>query len=57
MRGIRYITPPQEQHSLHKQYVICEGMFRSGWKGHTNMFSGAISNVVRLEPWIPAIGR
>jgi hypothetical protein len=32
-------------------YVICAGTFRAALHGHMDLFSGALSNVYRLQVW------
>ena len=39
----------KDEVNLH--YVICSGVFRAGDHGHMGMFSGAITNVRRLQLW------
>ena len=34
-----------------KRYVIIEGTFRAKNRGHLGLFSGAIEQVTRLQPW------
>lgn len=40
-----------QKHEVNMQYVICAGVFRAGNRGHLDMFSGAVTNVRRLEFW------
>ena len=42
---------PQQRGEVGMRYVICVGVFRSSFHGHMDMFSGAVTNVERLEPW------
>jgi hypothetical protein len=41
----------QQQGEVNMRYVICVGVFRAGHRGHMEMFSGAITDVRRLELW------
>jgi hypothetical protein len=41
----------RQQDDVNMRYVICVGVFRAGMHGHMGMFSGAISDVRRLQLW------
>ena len=38
-----------------QRYVIVEGTFRATHRGHMGMWSGAIEQVTRLNPWPPTV--
>jgi hypothetical protein len=40
-----------QRDEVNMHYVICAGVFRADNRGHMDMFSGAITNVRRLEFW------
>ena len=40
-----------EQLNCQDQYVIIEGTFRAADHGHLGMWSGAIMDIVRCDPW------
>lgn len=50
------VTPAltKKEAALNMNYVLPEGVFSSGDRGHMGMWSGAIKQVRRAEPWIPA---
>ena len=37
--------------SVNDQYILLEGIFSSGDRGHLGLWSGTICNVVRSAPW------
>jgi hypothetical protein len=43
--------------AVNNHYAICEGVFRSKWKGYGGMFSGEINHITRLEQWRSRQGR
>jgi hypothetical protein len=44
------LTPAQNE-QLNNGYVILEGIFRADRHGHMGLFSGAISDIGRIETW------
>ena len=44
------ISPAQIK-ALNDKYVLCTARFEARKHGHMGMFSGELSDVVRLEPW------
>ena len=40
-----------QKDEVNMRYVICAGVFRASDHGHMGMFSGAITNVRRLQLW------
>jgi hypothetical protein len=50
------VTPALSKQSakLNMSYVLLEGIFSSGDRGHMGMWSGAIKQIRRAEVWIPA---
>ena len=37
--------------ALNDRYIIVEGVFRGGPRGHFGMFSGALTEISRYDPW------
>jgi hypothetical protein len=37
--------------ALNDRYVIVEGVFKAGHRGHMGMFAGALADVSRYDPW------
>lgn len=49
-----WIDAPPSAASLSDHYVIVQGRFSAKDRGHLSMFSGALGQVTRIEPWPPA---
>ena len=41
----------RQRRDVNMRYVICAGVFSAANRGHMGMFSGAITNVRRIEFW------
>jgi len=41
----------QEKQLVNMQYVVCAGLFQGSKHGHMGMFSGEVTDVIRLETW------
>ena len=50
------VTPAiaKQKATLNMNYVLLEGVFSSGDRGHMGMWSGAIKQIRRAELWAPA---
>jgi hypothetical protein len=44
----------KQKTGLNMNYVLLEGVFNSGDKGHMDLWSGAIQQIRRAEVWRPA---
>jgi hypothetical protein len=42
----------EQKNAVNNKYVICEGIFHGNIHGHMDQFSGEISDMNRLQPWI-----